>query len=183
MEVSLGRFGDRRLEKGGPACWLDGCVGQSGISVRRVGGDRAGEMRFTRFLRNVRVRPEEMVATARERTAGLVKGRHILAIQDTTTLRDDGKQRSLSLHPMIAVDAHDGALLGLLMRYSSATSAARSICAKSGPSPRKRAAVGLMRQRQRPVWSRPERSALPSLPTGKAISMRSSPAGPPRLSC
>ena len=90
------------------------CVGQSGISVRRVGGNRAGEMRFTRFLRNRRVRPDEMVATARARTAGLVKGRHILAIQDTTTLRDDGKQRSLNLHPMIAVDAHDGALLGLV---------------------------------------------------------------------
>src|SRR3982074_2790441 len=112
------------------------CVGQSGISVRRVGGNRAGEMRFTRFLRNrrgepqemvatppagharlVRNRrggPDEMVATARARTAGLVKGRHILAIQDTTTLRDDGKQRSLNLHPMIAVDTHDGALLGLV---------------------------------------------------------------------
>jgi hypothetical protein len=90
------------------------CVGQSGISVRRVGGNRAGEMRITRFLRNPRVRPEEMVATARARTAGLVKGRHILAIQDTTTLRDDGKQCSLNLHPMIAVDAHDGALLGLV---------------------------------------------------------------------
>ena len=89
-------------------------VGQSGISVRRVGGDRAGEMRFTRFLRNDRVRPEEMVTTARSRTAGLVKGRHILAIQDTTTLRDDGKLSSLNLHPMIAVDAADGALLGLV---------------------------------------------------------------------
>jgi Transposase DDE domain len=90
------------------------CAGQSGISVRRVGGNRAGEMRLTRFLRNRRVKPEEMVATARARTAGLVRGRHILAIQDTTTLRDDGKQRSLNLHPMIAVDAADGALLGLV---------------------------------------------------------------------
>ena len=89
-------------------------VGQSGISVRRVGGSRAGEMRFTRFLRNLRVSPEEMVATARARTAGLVRGRHILAIQDTTTLRDDGKLSSLNLHPMIAVDAHDGGLLGLV---------------------------------------------------------------------
>jgi hypothetical protein len=79
-----------------------------------VGGNRAGEMRITRFLRNPRVRPDEMVATARGRTAGLVKGRHILAIQDTTTLRDDGKQCSLNLHPMIAVDAHDGGLLGLV---------------------------------------------------------------------
>jgi hypothetical protein len=89
-------------------------VGQSGISVRRVGGSRAGEMRFTRFLRNLRVSPNEMVATARARTAGLVKGRHILAIQDTTALRDDGKLSSLNLHPMIAVDAHDGGLLGLV---------------------------------------------------------------------
>jgi hypothetical protein len=87
-------------------------VGQSGISVRRVGGDRAGEIRFTRFLRNPRVSPGEMVATARARTVGLVKGRHILAIQDTTSLRDDGKLNSLNLHAMIAVDAADGALLG-----------------------------------------------------------------------
>jgi hypothetical protein len=89
-------------------------VGQFGISVRRVGGNRAGEMRFTRFLRNPRVKPEEMVETARQRTAGLVEGRHILAIQDTTTLRDDGDKRSLNLHPMIAVDAGDGGLLGLI---------------------------------------------------------------------
>jgi hypothetical protein len=90
------------------------CVGQSGVSVRRVGGNRAGEMRFTRFLRNPRVSPQEMVATARVRTAKRVRGRHILAIQDTTTLRDDGRQCSLNLHAMIAVDAADGAPLGLL---------------------------------------------------------------------
>jgi Transposase DDE domain len=90
------------------------CVGQSGVSVRRVGGNRAGEMRFTRFLRNPRVSPPEMVATARTRTATRVRGRHILAIQDTTTLRDDGRQCSLNLHAMIAVDAADGAPLGLV---------------------------------------------------------------------
>jgi hypothetical protein len=90
------------------------CVGQSGVSVRRVGGNRAGEMRFTRFLRNPRVSPPEMVATARARTAKRVRGRHILAIQDTTTLRDDGRQCSLNLHAMIAVDAADGAPLGLV---------------------------------------------------------------------
>jgi len=71
-------------------------------------------MRFTRFLRNPKVTPNEMVAHARARTAGLVKDRHILAIQDTTTLRDDGKLRSLNLHPTIAVDAADGGLLGLV---------------------------------------------------------------------
>jgi hypothetical protein len=71
-------------------------------------------MRFSRFLRNKRVKPEEMVTTARARTAGLARGRHILAIQDTTTLRDDGKQNSLCLHAMIAVDADDGGLLGIV---------------------------------------------------------------------
>jgi len=114
MEGSLGRFGDRRLEKGGRLAGRLVSVGQSGISVRRVGGNRAGEMRITRFLRNPRVRPEEMVADRRRAHRWLVKGRHILAIQDTTTLRDDGKQYSLNLHPMIAVDGHDGGLLGLV---------------------------------------------------------------------
>ena len=89
-------------------------VGQSGVRVRRLGGDRAGEIRITRFLRHARVSAAEMVATAAARTQGRVAGRHILAIQDTTSLRDDGQGKSMVLHPMIAVDALDGALLGLV---------------------------------------------------------------------
>jgi hypothetical protein len=89
-------------------------VGQSRVRVRTLGGNRAGEMRITRFLRNPRVTPAEMVQTAAARTAKLVAGRHILAIQDTTSLRDDGDQQSLVLHPTIAIDAQDGALLGLV---------------------------------------------------------------------
>jgi hypothetical protein len=107
------------------------CVGQSGVSVRRVGGDRAGEMRFTRFLRNPRVSPPEMVATARARTAKRVPGRHILAIQDTTTLRDDGLQCSLNLHAMIAVDAADGAPLGLVEAvFLDRAGGKKRLCAK-----------------------------------------------------
>ena len=72
-----------------------------------------------------------MVASALARTTGLVKGRHILAIQDTTTLRDDGKQRSLNLHPMIAVDAHDGGLLGLVDAvFLNRTGGKKRLCAK-----------------------------------------------------
>jgi Transposase DDE domain len=107
------------------------CVGQSGVSVRRVGGNRAGEMRFTRFLRNPRVSPPEMVATARARTAKRVRGRHILAIQDTTTLRDDGRQCSLNLHAMIAVDAGDGAPLGLVEAiFLDRAGGKKRLCAK-----------------------------------------------------
>jgi len=104
-------------------------VGASGVRVRRLGGDRAGEIRLTRFLRNARVTPGAMFAAASARTQSLVKGRHILAIQDTTSLRDDGRFESLMLHPTIAVDAADGALLGLvhgeLLRRRGGRKAAR----------------------------------------------------------
>jgi hypothetical protein len=88
-------------------------AGQSGIRVRPLGGNRAGEVRIGRFLRNPRVTSAEMLSVASERTAELVEARHVLVIQDTTTLRDDGDQASMRLHPAIAVDAADGALLGL----------------------------------------------------------------------
>jgi len=112
---SLGRFGDARRQSAGIdllARLVE--VGQSGVSLRALGGGRSGEVRFGRFLRCDAVSPEEMIATAQAHTKGLVAGRHILAIQDTTTLRDDGNQRSLNLHPTIAVDAEDGALFGLV---------------------------------------------------------------------
>lgn len=89
-------------------------VGQRGISVRGLGGNRSGEMRLTRFLRNAKVSVAAIVAAARQRTAMRVAGLHILAIQDTTSLRDDGGQRSVSAHPTIAVEAETGALLGLI---------------------------------------------------------------------
>ena len=88
----------------------------AGVRVRALGQHRAGEMRLFRFLHNERVTPEEMVRTARARTLAGVKGRHILAIQDTTSLRDHSNTSrcSLHLHPTIAVDAVDGTLLGVL---------------------------------------------------------------------
>jgi hypothetical protein len=115
MITSLGRFGDSRLEKGG-ACLLNRLVGfgQSGISLRDLGGGRAGELRFQRFLHNPRVTPAEMVAAARSDLLDRVQGRDVLLIQDTSSLRDDGRQHGLYIHPAIAVDAADGALLGLL---------------------------------------------------------------------
>ncbi|MDR3532583.1 MAG: IS4 family transposase [Rhodopila sp.] len=106
-------------------------VGQAGVRVRPLGGDRAGEVRIGRFLRNPDVTPREMVASARARTAGLVAGRHILAIQDTTSLRDDGDQCSLQLHPTIAVDAADGALLGLVhAAFLRRTGGKKALCGK-----------------------------------------------------
>lgn len=90
-------------------------LGGRGARVRRLGGGRAGEMRITRFLHNRRVSVTEMVVTAASRTAGRLSGRYVLAIQDTTSVREraDGG-RSVVLHPTIAVDRETGALLGLM---------------------------------------------------------------------
>lgn len=82
--------------------------------MRRLGGTRAGEIRITRFLRNPAVSVAEIVATAAAGTAARVRGRHVLAIQDTTTVRAGAEGRCVALHPLIAVDALEGALLGLI---------------------------------------------------------------------
>lgn len=71
-------------------------------------------MRITRFLHNPKVTPGEMISTARQRTCAQVAGRHVLAIQDTSALRVDEKGVGLSFHPVIAVDADDATMLGLV---------------------------------------------------------------------
>ena len=55
--------------------------------------------------------PSEMVTTAHARTAGLVKGRQLLVIQDTCAM---SAISAAGTYPAIAVDAKDGALLGLV---------------------------------------------------------------------
>jgi hypothetical protein len=87
-------------------------AGGRGLRVRRLGSDRAGEIRITRFLRNEAVTTEEMVMTAASRTALRCRDRHVLAIQDTTVIKSEGGG-GLYLHPTLAVDADDGAILGL----------------------------------------------------------------------
>src|SRR5579863_3416245 len=112
--ISLGWFGDARREEVGillHARLVEQCA--HGISVRRLGQNRAGEMRLTRFLHNDAVSIEEMVASAAARTAERCAGREVLVIQDTTVARSDGGG-GLYLHVAIAVDAKDGALLGLV---------------------------------------------------------------------
>jgi Transposase DDE domain len=88
--------------------------GGGGVSVRRLGGGRAGEMRITRFLHNPKVTLGEMMSTALARTSAQVAGRHVLAIQDTSALRVDEQGVGLSFHPVLAVDANEGTVLGLV---------------------------------------------------------------------
>jgi hypothetical protein len=88
--------------------------GGKGVSVRQLGRNRSGEIRITRFLHNPKVTPGKMMAAALARTCAQVAGRHVLAIQDTSALRVDEKGLGLSFHPVIAVDANQGSVLGLI---------------------------------------------------------------------
>ena len=104
-------------------------VARPGSCIRRLGGTRAREMRFTRFLRNGSVTAEEMSRHAGTLTARRVVGREVVVIQDTSELAllgrrakaagygpigKGGNVRGLLLHPVLAVDATNGALLGLV---------------------------------------------------------------------
>lgn len=88
--------------------------GGKGVSVRQLGGNRAGEMGIARFLHNPKVKAGEMLSTALARSCAQAAGRHVLAIQDTSALRMDEKGAGLSFHPIIAVDANEGTVLGLI---------------------------------------------------------------------
>jgi Transposase DDE domain len=88
--------------------------GSWGASVRSLGGNRSGEMRITRFLHNPKVTTGEMLSTASARTCSQAGGRHVLAIQDTTSVRVDEKGIGVSVHPLIAADAASGFVLGLV---------------------------------------------------------------------
>lgn len=91
--------------------------GGQGISVRQLGGDRAGEVRIGRFLHNPKVTTGEMVSTALAQTCAQVAGRHVLAIQDSSALRVDEKGIGLSFHPVLAVEAQTGTVLGLIDNF------------------------------------------------------------------
>ncbi len=111
MQQTLGNFGDARLEKGGPCFWIGWL--QQAVTGFGSGGSGAGEIRFTRFLRNPAVTLEAMCDAAFVRTREACEGRDILAVQDTTVTRSSGGGGDY-LHAMIAVDARDGAVPGAL---------------------------------------------------------------------
>jgi hypothetical protein len=125
----VGNFGDARLEARGAALH-EALVANPGCRIRRVaGGERRKEMGFTRFLRNPRVSPRALSEAVASRVADRVEGREVLAIQDTSQIvlgnREKAKQgygpvgkggnlRGVLMHPVLAVDAASGDLLGLV---------------------------------------------------------------------
>jgi hypothetical protein len=95
--------------------------------MRHLTDSRAEMVAATRFFRNPKVTASEIVATAAAQTAVVAAGRHVLLIEDTSEINFQGKagrKRGLGrvgngedvglfVHPALAVDAADGAILGL----------------------------------------------------------------------
>jgi len=128
--MTIGRFGDPRREERG-AWIMRRAVACGSLTVRTIGETRAGEIAAHRFLDCPGVTVAEIIATLGERTAAACSGRRIVAIQDTTEInfrgRDqdrrglgrggDGVGLGFFIHPVIAVDAADEAVLGVLAAH------------------------------------------------------------------
>jgi hypothetical protein len=92
-----------------------------------LGGNRAGEVKLGRWLRNENVTSTELAETITMKSHALVKNRHVLAIQDTTELNyeskikrihglgpvGNGQTHGIYLHSMIVVDSNEDSCIGL----------------------------------------------------------------------
>ena len=98
------------------------------LCLRKLaGGDRAAEVASGDFLANPKVTVSRLIESWSELTRTAVVGRHVLAIQDTSEIHfstrpkhrrglgevGKGNARGVLVHAMVAVDADDGACLGL----------------------------------------------------------------------
>ncbi len=120
-------MGDIRLDRRREVI-VAGVIKTGSLVQRKVGGGRAGEVAMLNFLASPRVTIGDILAPDIGLTAAGARGRRIVAAQDTTEVnfagRDkrrkglgpggDGKTPGFFAHAMIAVDAGDEAVLGLV---------------------------------------------------------------------
>lgn len=103
-------------------------VARKTVCLKHLGVNRGGELGTGRFFANKKVTVKRIVASWSERTVTAVAGRHVLALQDTTEVSiatrpghrrglgkcGHGNARGVLAHAMLAVDADNGACLGLV---------------------------------------------------------------------
>jgi hypothetical protein len=120
-------IGDVRVAARGQ--WLvERIVTTGSVVLRRIGETRAEEIAAHRYLSSPHVSPDGIVEALSARTAEACAGRRIVAVQDTTEIHfkgrcaarrglgptSDGESPGFFIHPVIAVDAEDEAVLGLV---------------------------------------------------------------------
>src|SRR5476649_2331314 len=103
-------------------------VARKTVCLRRLGGNRGGELQAGRFFANSKVTASKIVEGWSDRTGAVVAGRHVLAIQYTTEVKfrttpqrrrglgpvKKGNTYGVVAHVMIAVDADSHACPGLV---------------------------------------------------------------------
>jgi hypothetical protein len=124
--MSLGHFGDVRLDRSGAELFA-AMMAHSTVCINRMAeGERDDVLQYGRFLGNARVKVAQIIASWADETRTAVAGRHALAIQDTTETKiktsprnrrglgrvKKGNVHGLLSHNMVAVDAETGACLG-----------------------------------------------------------------------
>ena len=126
-DTALGGFGDKRRADLG-AVLLDAVERKRTLCIHRLAESRNQAIQFNNFLSNPAVSTHEMLVTAGRKTNRAAAGRHVLAIMDTTDVLfptqetnkrgfgagSDGVHPGLFLHPVIAVDATNGGIIGLV---------------------------------------------------------------------
>jgi hypothetical protein len=119
-------FGPAAAKKG--RLLLDRLLCRRTVTLKRLGGDEAGEKSFGRFLRNTRVSEQALIAAAKAHLLPQVAGRRVLAIQDTSEINFSRQKRrkqafgrggngvdpAFFVHPVLVVDADSAVVLGLL---------------------------------------------------------------------
>ena len=128
-DLSLGEFGDVRLNKGGRR-FSGACFAHAVSACSKMAqGDWAAEHAvLAAYKQSSRSRSSDLIEGWSKQTRTAVSGRHVLAIQDTSEIQfstTPGHRRGLGkigkgnahgvlLHAMIAVDADSGSCLGLV---------------------------------------------------------------------
>lgn len=124
--MGFGYCGDIRISKRGDRFFSD-IVRTGSLVVRKLAGDRASEIAAHRFLGSPAVTPQGILSEFAERTGRACKGRVVVAAQDTTEINfsrvdnsrrglgpaGDGKSLGFFIHPLVAIDAGDEAVLGV----------------------------------------------------------------------
>jgi hypothetical protein len=118
---------DIRLDRRREAI-VDRVVAAGSLVQRKVGGGRNGEIGRLKFLASPKVTVASVMEADMQLTAAAAQGQRIVAAQDTTKVnfsgRDkrrkglrpggDGKTPGFFTHAMIAIDADDEAVIGLV---------------------------------------------------------------------
>ncbi len=125
----MDRLGPGDIRTSARGAWLfDRIVSLGTLVLKDLGGGRAGEMAAHRYLSSPYVTSQGVLEALGSRTGEACAGRRIVVAQDTTEISfagasagarglgpgGDGKRAGFFIHAVVAIDAEDEALLGVV---------------------------------------------------------------------